>query len=199
VRLGSPAEYFTKRALPNISSLNIRFLTQFGIANTLLEKLEKDEVDLILTTQKTNFSGIEYTKIEDEKFVVVTPFNYSFQVETMENERLLASQKWLSYGLELPIIRRYWQQHFRKRPDFQAYHIIPDLKSILEGIEMGIGISVLPTYLIEESLKFQRVKVLYPERYAENTIYAAYKAEQKNSPIIEQVLNALKNKKEPIS
>jgi DNA-binding transcriptional LysR family regulator len=194
VRLGSPAEYFTKRALPNISSLKIRFIVQFGVANTLIEKLEKDEVDIIFTTQKTNLSGIEYTKIEEEKFVVVTPFDYEYKVEEkMENEKWLASQKWLSYGLELPIIRRYWQQHFRKRPDFQACHVIPDLKSILEAIENGMGISVLPRYLIEESLQLNRIKVMFPELYAENTIYAAYKAEQKNNPNLEQVLHVLRN------
>lgn len=195
IRIGSPAEYFTIRTLPKIRDLNIRFLSQFGVAGTLLEKLEKDEVDLILTTQKVQQQGIEYQKLEDEVFVAVVPPTYETNLEsTAEIEGWLNKQNWLSYGLELPIIRRYWRDHFKKRPDFQPCHVIPDLRSILEGIENGLGMSILPTYLIEKSLQENRVKVLFPELTTENTIYVAYKVEQKNNPVLVKVLEALKRK-----
>ncbi len=195
IRIGSPAEYFTIRTLPKIRDLNIRFLSQFGVAGTLLEKLEKDEVDLILTTQKVQQQGIEYQKLEDEVFVAVVPPTYETNLEsTAEIEGWLNKQNWLSYGLELPIIRRYWRDHLKKRPDFQPCHVIPDLRSILEGIENGLGMSILPTYLIEKSLQENRVKILFPELTTENTIYAAYKVEHKNSPVLVKVLEALKRK-----
>ncbi|MBH0162565.1 LysR family transcriptional regulator [Fictibacillus sp. 26RED30] len=195
IRIGSHAEYFTIRTLPKIRDLNIRFLSQFGVAGTLLEKLEKDEVDLILTTQKVQQQGIEYQKLEDEVFVAVVPPIYETNLEsTAEIEEWLNKQNWLSYGLELPIIRRYWRDHFKKRPDFQPCHVIPDLRSILEGIENGLGMSILPTYLIEKSLQENRVKILFPELTTENTIYAAYKVEHKNSPVLVKVLEALKRK-----
>ncbi len=195
IRIGSPAEYFTIRTLPKIRDLNIRFLSQFGVAGTLLEKLEKDEVDLILTTQKVQQQGIEYQKLEDEVFVAVVPPTYETNLEsTAEIEGWLNKQNWLSYGLELPIIRRYWRDHLKKRPDFQPCHVIPDLRSILEGIENGLGMSILPTYLIEKSLQENRVKILFPELTTENTIYAAYKVEHKNNPVLVKVLEALKRK-----
>ncbi|MGD6963855.1 LysR family transcriptional regulator [Fictibacillus phosphorivorans] len=195
IRIGSPAEYFTIRTLPKIRDLNIRFLSQFGVAGTLLEKLEKDEVDLILTTQKVQQQGIEYQKLEDEVFVAVVPPTYETNLEsTAEIEGWLNKQNWLSYGLELPIIRRYWRDHFKKRPNFQPCHVIPDLRSILEGIENGLGMSILPTYLIEKSLQENRVKILFPELTTENTIYAAYKVEHKNNPVLVKVLEALKRK-----
>ncbi len=193
IRIGSPAEYFTKRALTSIRGLNIRFLAQFGMAGTLLEKLEKDEVDLILTTQKSQHQGIEYRKLENEVFVATAPADYETDAKNAEEiEQWLINQKWLSYGLELPIIRRYWREHFSKRPDFQPCHVVPDLRSILEGVENGLGISILPTYLIEKSVQENRVKVMFPEHTAENTIYAAYKVDHKNNPILEKVLDALK-------
>ncbi|MQR97484.1 LysR family transcriptional regulator [Fictibacillus phosphorivorans] len=196
IRIGSPVEYFTIRTLPKIRDLNIRFLSQFGVAGTLLEKLEKDEVDLILTTQKMQQQGIEYQKLEDEVFVAVVPQSYETSAgnDAVEIERWLNKQNWLSYGLELPIIRRYWRDHFKKRPDFQPCHVIPDLRSVLEGIENELGMSILPTYLIEKSLQENRVKVLFPELTTENTIYVAYKVEQKNNPVLVKVLEALKRK-----
>ncbi|WP_137790512.1 LysR family transcriptional regulator [Bacillus sp. E(2018)] len=195
IRIGSPAEYFTIQTLPKIRELNIRFLSQFGVAGTLLEKLEKDEVDLILTTQKVQQQGIEYQKLEDEVFVAVVPPTYETSAAiTVEKEEWLNKQNWLSYGLELPIIRRYWRDHFKKRPDFQPCHVIPDLRSILEGIENGLGMSILPTYLVEKSVLENRVKVLFPELNTENTIYASYKVEHKNNPVLVKVLEALKRK-----
>ncbi|MBH0165330.1 LysR family transcriptional regulator [Fictibacillus sp. 7GRE50] len=195
IRIGSPVEYFTIRTLPKIRDLDIRFLSQFGVAGTLLEKLEKDEVDLILTTQKMQQQGIEFQKLEDEVFVAVGPPTYETSAEsTAEIEAWLNKKNWLSYGLELPIIRRYWRDHFKKRPDFQPCHVIPDLRSILEGIENGLGMSILPTYLFEKSLLEKRVKVLFPELTTENTIYAAYKVEHKNNPVLVKVLDALKRK-----
>ncbi|MFE1245633.1 LysR family transcriptional regulator [Fictibacillus sp. NPDC058756] len=193
IRIGSPAEYFTKRALSSIQDLEIRFLAQFDVAGILLEKLEKDEVDLILTTQKSQHQGIEYRKLEDEVFVCTAPPEYETDAKNAEEiEQWLLSQKWLSYGLELPIIRRYWREHFNKRPDFQPWHVIPDLRSILEGVENGLGMSILPTYLLEKSVQVDRVKVMFPELTAENTIYAAYKVDHKNNPILEKVLDAFK-------
>ncbi|MDP4084502.1 MAG: LysR family transcriptional regulator [Bacillota bacterium] len=195
VRLGSPVEYFTKGALQKIKQLDIQFLVQFGVANTLLAELQKEKVDLIIATQKPQLPGIEYTKIEDEKFVIVVPFNYSSEAEGMkEIEEWLSRQKWLSYGLELPIIRRYWRERFGKRPEIQPRHIIPNLIAILEAIENDMGISILPTYLIEESIRLQKTKVIFPDLFVENTIYVAYKVDNKGNPILQRIIKELKQK-----
>lgn len=192
VRLGSPVEYFTRGALHKFKQLDLRLMVQFGVANILLDLLQKDEVDLIITTQKRQLPGIEFTAIEDEKFVIVAPSDYSSEADGMkEIEEWLSRQKWLSYGLELPIVRRYWREHFGKRPEIQPSHIIPDLLSILEAIENNMGISILPTYLIEESIRLEKTKVIFPDLSVENTIYAAYKVDTKGNPILKQILKEL--------
>lgn len=193
VHLGSPVEYFTRGALQKLNHLDIRLLIQFGVANTLLDLLQKDEVDLIITTQKIQLPGIEFTEIEDEKFVIVVPFDYSSEAVGMEEiEEWLSRQKWLSYGLELPIVRRYWREHFGKRPEIQPFHIIPDLIAILEAIENNMGVSILPTYLIEESIRLEKTKVIFPDLSVKNTIYVAYKIDNKGNPILKQILKKLK-------
>jgi DNA-binding transcriptional LysR family regulator len=193
VRLGSPVEYFTRGALHKLNQLDIRLLVQFGVATTLLDLLQKDEVEIIITTQKIQLPGIEFTEIEEEKFVIVAPFDYSSQAEGMnEIEEWLSRQKWLSYGLELPIVRRYWREHFGKRPEIQAFHIILDLIAILEAIENDMGVSILPTYLIEESIRLEKTKVIFPDLSVKNTIYAAYKIDNKGNPTLKQILKELK-------
>lgn len=195
VRLGSPVEYFTRGALHKLNHLDIRLLVQFGVANTLLDLLQNDEVEIIITTQKNQHPGIEFTEIEDEKFVVVAPIDYSSEAEGIEQiEEWLSRQKWLSYGMELPIVRRYWREHFGKRPEIQPLHIIPNLISILEAIENDMGISILPTYLIEESIRLEKTKVIFPDLFVKNTIYAAYKIDNKGNPILQRIIKELKQK-----
>ncbi|MDG4657340.1 LysR family transcriptional regulator [Ectobacillus antri] len=196
IRIGSPGEYFTKNALQKIKHLNIRYTVQFGVAGELLELLQRDEVDFIISPQKSQTPGITYTQLEDERFVVVVPPDYTVDYKGItEIEAWLKEQRWLSYGLELPIIRRYWQTHFGKRPDFQPFHVMPDLRAILEAIENGMGISVLPTYLIEESIRLRKVKIMFQHLHVHNIIYAGYKTEMKDDPVISQLIQSLQGER----
>lgn len=170
-------------------------MVQFGVANTLLDLLQNHEVEIIITTQKIQLPGIEFIEIEDEKFVVVAPIDYSSEAEGIEQiEAWLSRQKWLSYGMELPIVRRYWREHFGKRPELRSLHIIPNLISILEAIENDMGISILPTYLIEESIRLEKTKVIFPDLFIKNTIYVAYKIDNKGNPTLQRIIKELKQK-----
>ncbi|NLP49831.1 LysR family transcriptional regulator [Bacillus sp. RO1] len=195
VKLGTPPEYFTKAAIREFKGLDFRLSVQFGVAQELQEKLSAGEVDLVITTQKTPIAGVEYKKIEDEVFVVVVPVDSetNSDVKSMEEiEAWLNGQKWLSYGTELPIVRRYWREHFNKRPEIQPTHVIPDLRAVLEAIENNMGISVLPTYLVKDSMEAGKTKILFPQLAVENTIYLASKMENSDHPHVREILRRLK-------
>ncbi|MEC3885369.1 LysR family transcriptional regulator [Halobacillus sp. HZG1] len=192
VKLGSPVEFFTGRVLEKVRSLDIRYLVHFGTAPTLLNQLINEEVDLIMTPQKQTVTGIEYTHLEVETFVIVAPMNMRVEKELEDIEGWLKEQAWLSYGLDLPIIRRYWREHFNKRPDVKAKHIIPNLQSILKAIVRGMGISVLPLYLIEEAVEEGKVQILFPETSVENALYAAYRIDQREDPNIKSIVQQWK-------
>ncbi|MED1205800.1 LysR family transcriptional regulator [Heyndrickxia acidicola] len=193
VRLGSAVEYFTQNALGNLKELEIRLSVQFGTTAQLLEELQRDHIDLFIATQKLQIPGIEYTKIDVETFVVTAPPDYSTDaLENNEIEQWLSGQKWLSYGLELPIIRRYWRANFGDRPFIEPFHVIPDLRAILSAIEHGMGVSILPLYLIQESVKQKKTNLLFPHLSVKNTLYAAYKVEKRDNPAIQQIIENLK-------
>ena len=128
-------------------------------------------------------------------FVVVAAadgYHGSNVVEMDDVEGLMNNQCWLSYGTELTIVRRYWRQHFNKRPEIQPSHVIPDLRAVLEAIENNMGISVLPTYLIMDSIEAGKTKILFPQLSVENTIYLAYKMENRDHPHVREILRRLK-------
>ncbi|MEE6450798.1 LysR family transcriptional regulator [Gottfriedia acidiceleris] len=192
VRIGAPGEYFSKQLLEKLTKLNLRFTVQFDVTLNLLEMLQNDQLDLVIATQKLDLPGIKYEKLEEEKFVLVAPFNMLPIKDDLNLEKELTSLDWISYGLELPIIRRYWKKYFSKRPSMQPKYVIPDLRTILQSIQLGMGVSFLPTYLLEDSLESKKVKVLLPETYITNQISLVFKMKDQDNPLYNELFSLLK-------
>lgn len=195
VHLASAAEYFMGKALDTLSLTPYKFYTKLGPASLLIQWLKDEKADVIITPQKIQEPGIEYLKMEEEEFVLVAPPDFNNPDTQNHLEEFLVLQKWLSYGPELPIIRRFWRHHFKKRPSIQPFHIMPDLRAVLKAIELGMGISLLPTYLIRESVNNGSSKILFPELTVTNELYLAFKLKNKESPILQEMLNTFTGKK----
>ncbi|MDF2961169.1 MAG: LysR family transcriptional regulator, partial [Paenibacillus sp.] len=106
----------------------------------------------------------------------------------------LASQNWISYGLELPIIRRLWREHFTKRPLIKPTHVIPNLHLILQAIELGAGLSILPTYILDTSQN-ERIKVIYEDLTVKNELFFAFKNKHKHMPEINEIMKLIREPK----
>lgn len=194
VKIGTAPELFRELIAPLLSNLEMSIHVQCGVAQVLFDLLETDQVDLILTSQKFAASGIEYVPFLTEKFVVAAPTDMiEPQLNTMEErEAWLLSQSWLSYGLELPIIRRFWREIFHKRPRLKPEHVLPDLHLILAAIQGGAGISLLPTYMLQDNRQAGLVKVICEEYFVTNELYIAFPMKNRNHPTLKRLLNELK-------
>jgi DNA-binding transcriptional LysR family regulator len=201
LRCGSPREYFAEVALDSFVRLPYRLLLHFGETRALIEDLEREQLDIVIATQQIASREVEYHKIDEECFRLVGPPDLeplardpsgseTEQLETVEC--WLTAQKWISYGVELPIIRRFWQQCFRKRPGFQATLVIPDLHAIALAIEEGGGISILPDYLCREPLEAGRLRVLWePSQRVTNEFWLAYRKVDRNDAKIKDLRHIL--------
>ena len=180
-RIGSPVEYFVERVMDRLFGLQFRYWVGFGHARDLLEKLDRGDLDMVIATQRLSTSGIEYSKLADERFILVGPPGKSprggpGRGNLSQAEKWLAAQEWISYGTELPIIRRFWQECFGRRPDIRPVLVIPNLHAILRAVELGIGISLLPDYLCRAALKAKSARVLWePPQRVVNEIWLAFR------------------------
>lgn len=190
IRIGSPSELYGEMLLPNLKKFGLGTVTYFGHADQCLEDLKEDRVDLILTSKKYLEPGIEYVRYMVENFVAVAPREADVpNVRTLkERENWLSGQDWISYGLELPIIRRYWREHFKKRPQIQPVHMIPNLNLILKAIERGFGLSLLPTYLLQRSPS-SAWKTVFEDLTVSNEILIGYKTIRKH--VVQEFVNDL--------
>lgn len=104
----------------------------------------------------------------------------------------MGEQDWISYGPDLPIIRRYWQMVFGRRPDILPKFIIPDLVSIIRAVKLGLGLSIVSTYLCRRALEEQRISTLSitPQEIG-NQLYIACRPNRLHSAEIEWLTGLL--------
>ncbi|MCW7492270.1 LysR family transcriptional regulator [Leptospira sp. 2 VSF19] len=158
LRIGSAKEIFLEKILPKLSASRERFHVQYGHPPELLDSLEKKEIDLVITNQKLNVPGILLEELYSEKFVFVasksisSEANFPFRGETKPKSEMIKTwmenQHWFVYSEDFAIVRRFWMVNFDSRPKLKEYSVLPNLHDILTALELGSGVSVLPTYLL---------------------------------------------------
>src|SRR5690606_41008574 len=75
----------------------------------------------------------------------------------------------VSYGPELPILRRYWRVVFGRRLERRAAVVVPDLRAGRAAVAAGAGVSVLPRDLCEDAIAHGPLIVLHrPTTHSEN-------------------------------
>jgi DNA-binding transcriptional LysR family regulator len=181
--------------LSRLSSVVFYLRVEFDVAARLADKLARAELDIIVATQQTPASGIEYRKIDSERFLLVGPAKArppgvarKTKASLTALQHWLAEQRWVSYSVDMPIVRRFWQELFHTRPAFQAAVVMPNLHAIRRAVESGWGISVLPEYLCKASVKAGRLKLLWKTpQTVSNDLWIAYRKVDRNSLEIDKL------------
>ncbi|MCM3629473.1 LysR family transcriptional regulator [Paenibacillus glycanilyticus] len=191
-RIGLSLEYFQELLLPKLTDAAICSVSYFGTADQLLDLLKEDQVDLIITPKKFSVPGIEYEWLMEETFTIITPASFAIPAlcSLKEIEEWLSGQRWISYGLELPIIRRLWREHFKRRPLIKPKHVIPNLHAVIRAVEAGAGISVIPTYLLANSKA--NIQISFDQLTVTNELFIAYKSKHKHMPELMEIISIVR-------
>jgi DNA-binding transcriptional LysR family regulator len=189
IRLGIPREFFQKVLMERLKgalSGEERLHLVPGETPGLLKRLQAHDLDAVIATQQVPVRGLAYDLVMEEQFWLVGPPDWGKPLDEPLEEWLL-ELPWLAYAPNLPIIRRYWQAVFGTRPSITPRLVVPDLQILLRAVEMGLGVSVLPDYLCQESLKNGRILRLYdpPTPPEPNRLYLTYARDQAARPEIE--------------
>jgi DNA-binding transcriptional LysR family regulator len=74
----------------------------------------------------------------------------------------LAGQAWVSYSVELPLTRRFWTTVLGHPFPARLRLVAPDLRVVLKAVELGLGVSMLPTFVCTDALAGGRVVEVFP-------------------------------------
>ncbi|WP_104164280.1 LysR family transcriptional regulator [Cryobacterium sp. N22] len=192
VYIGGPAELLTTVVLPRLETVSRRAASQinvtFGLAAELLEGLRAGRLDVVISSIRPRVQGVESTPLFDEIFALVGAPRWAGVDHALES---LVNIPVVVFDHDLPIVRRYWRTVFQQGPsELSVAAVIPDLRGIREAVVSGIGMSVLPLYLIAEELRAGTLVVLFePVMPPLNTVYLAVRAGEsvRNADVISQL------------
>ncbi len=196
IRLGTPLDYFHEVGCEKLKDSRFRLQIGLGEADKMIDNLAHGRLDAVIATQPLQAANIDYRKIDQEDFCLVTTAHDTLPENTKktsgkhpEIERILLEKNWISYSAELPIIRRFWQVAFKQRPNIEPLMTVPSLLLIRKAVELGLGISVLPRYICRESLSAGLLNILWePEEAMLNDLWIATRKVDRNKPEIEQLI-----------
>ncbi|GAA1794936.1 LysR family transcriptional regulator [Agromyces lapidis] len=180
IDVGGAAEFLGEVLAPRLDELAdasaARLRLRFGLADGLLDELRTGALDLVVSAVRPSQRGLSAMPLVDEEFVLVASPRWRLAGPPESTEAVaaaLAEVPLIAYGDELPIVRRYWRSVFGHRPDgLRPIAVIPDLRAIRSALVAGVGMSVLPRYLVESELAAGRLVALYePELAPLNTLY----------------------------
>lgn len=178
LHLGGPAELLSELVLPRLDELaeavQVPLRFRFGLADELLDELASRALDLVVSAVRPRERGITGVPAYDEEFVLVAAPRWA------DPGRELGDIPVVAYAEHLPIVRRYWRSVFDRRPEGLALAaVIPDLRGIRSAVVAGVGMSVLPRYLVDADLAAGAVVQLdEPEVAPLNTVYLATRARE---------------------
>lgn len=178
LHIGGPAELLSELVLPRLDDLaeavQVPLRFRFGLADELLDELASRGLDLVVSAVRPRGRGITALPAYDEEFVLVAAPRWA------DPGRGLGDIPVVAYAEHLPIIRRYWRSVFDRRPEGLALAaVIPDLRGIRSAVVAGVGMSVLPRYLVDADLAGGAlVQLDEPEVAPLNTAYLATRARE---------------------
>jgi len=152
LHLGGPAELLSVTVVPALgeirTAVDAPLRLTFGLADDLLESLRTGALDVVVSAVRPRIAGIAATPLYDEEFVLVGAPEWA-----RERPADWSTIPVVAYAENLPIIRRYWRSVFRRRPDeLRTTAVIPDLRGVRIAVLAGLGMSVLPEYLVADDL-----------------------------------------------
>lgn len=171
VHVGGAAEVLSFMVVPHlrqmIDAVGAPIRLVFGLADDLLDGLLAGAVDVVVSAVPPRRRGIAAVPFYDEEFVLVAGPGW----QGVEPESIPV----VAYAEDLPIIRRYWRSVFERAPTgLRVAAVIPDLRDIREVVRAGVGMSVLPSYLVAADLTAGTLVALErPEVAPLNTLYLA--------------------------
>jgi DNA-binding transcriptional LysR family regulator len=198
IRFGTPSELFNNYLAEHIGEEdNLHLTVEYGLADKLTEKLISNDLDIaIITRQSKSDDSLTYETLFTESFMIVcnpdTDTN-EFDGHIKENnlsgaEKWLKGKKWYAYDNNLPLIRRFWRENFKKRPILKLHAVIPDNDAILKAVKNSNGLSVSSDLIAGKALKEGNVKVLWKgSDTANNTLYLAYNKNKIQPQYLEKV------------
>ncbi|MGI6798204.1 LysR family transcriptional regulator [Gordonia sihwensis] len=154
VSLGGPCEFVTEQLLPALAGDTARLpriAFEFGDSRRMLAELDAGRLDLaVVSGIRPSGAGVRAWPVARERFWLVAAPGLT---DGTEPPAELDAAGLIAYDDHLPLLRRYWNTVFGVDPRFDPTIVLPDLVAMKAAALAGLGVTVLPSYLVHEEVR----------------------------------------------
>lgn len=177
--------YWLRPRLPNLMERHpeLRLEVRFDVPSRVSRRLVEGELDLGIVGLLPDAPGLEVHPVAQERFVAVASRAYLKRWGTPKSARDFAAHRFIAFDSDLAMLGPWWRSAFGPKEPLPSRVVcrIANLDEMLALTEAGVGMTVLPDYLVEPALNEGRVVSLHPEprrrsaRQPSGTLYVAWR------------------------
>lgn len=169
VTVGMCFEAFQMSLERHVSQLPFNLILEFCDYPELLQKLEKNVVDIVVTPQKFEAKNISYRPFSKANIILVAgrgTDTHDFEAILKRNNpqeilQWLKGPKWYGITGDNEYLRRFWQLNFNTHPDFRPNYIVPNIRSIVRSLSSAPGLAVIPDFLCHSEIQSGALQILW--------------------------------------
>jgi DNA-binding transcriptional LysR family regulator len=165
LRFGSSAEYFSYAVVPSLTNVTPALVARFGPDDELIDLLEHGELDVAVTSTVPGRRSLASVPIGTKRFVLVAAPGIASGAPSNSLPELgawLTGKPWVTYSLELPMTRRFWQLSLGRPFSGDLRLVAPDLRAVAGAVARGVGASLLPAFACTDALARGAMVELHP-------------------------------------
>ncbi len=170
VRIGGPAPFSRLWLRPRLATLKNRYPellpeVQFDMAWVLSPRLAAGEIDLCILVGPVEANlGLVSRLIYTEEFVAVAAPAYVKAHGTPRTLEEFSAHPFIVYDTGLIMLSPWWATKFGRHAPLPQHHAcrVANLDEMLALCEAGVGLTVLPSFFVEESLRRRATVLLEP-------------------------------------
>ena len=192
--IGVSSNFYKIKLASQVASSSVNLVFEFDDLPVLVDNLVQGNLNFLISEHHGQERNIYYEEISTIEEILVTSANLdttlleSPKATETEIEEWLLQQSWYAFSSDLVLIKGFWQENFRKRPNIKPKLIIPDFSALIQTLEHGSAVSIVPNYIAKEYLAKKSIKEIC-KKFKKSTrkLYLAYHKNVVTSKQIEMI------------
>jgi len=164
-----------------------------GLAFDALPALQKEEVDLVVSSDPENLSGVEFIELFDYSPVFVAPASHPLAAKPWIDAEDFTGETLITYPVEKSRLDIFSQLLTPAGVEPASIRQVELTAVILLLVASNRGISVLPDWVVRE-VKYNSDYVTRPltEQGITRSLYAAIRSEDRDKPYVQELIRLAK-------
>lgn len=157
----------------------LRLDISFALPSVLERQVAEGDLDFAILVQSPERTGLEVERIYSEEFVAVAAPRLASDLAAPITARALREKPFAVFSRDMPMHAAWWRTSFGRKEALPEKIVcsVASLDELLALAEKGLAVVVLPTYIVERSVRAGRVNVVRPKagRPAKNPIFLVWR------------------------